>query len=420
MKRFSLNIQIIVAVIFTLLFVTAAVSTLFGQEQANDEKKERTKIVTLKVTEDENGNVTKVDTTMIFDGDESLKSQNKFIYKFDSDDFDVSDENVMIWMDDKQNIHKLLSEDSLIFIGEDGNLMKCDSMINIMVTVEADDEDVLIDIMEDGEKQVYKYNIDSDVDGDSIHMIIKQHLDDFDCKDVEKIIMKHGGGSAGGSAVFITDDGEVQVLDDEITKKVRIKTIGAEGLEIIRDTIIEDGEHKIIIKTNVSPEGEEERTVKVFTIDGEGDKDVETVITREISVEVDGDNVNVWTTDEGEDYKVITKSITIELLNPEENEIKELKDAGIKTRKRELDVESMKISPNPSNGKINLSFSLEERKDVTINIYDINGNVVYTETINDFQGSYQKEIDISDKGTGAFFLQIVQGLYDVIKKIIIQ
>jgi hypothetical protein len=98
-------------------------------------------------------------------------------------------------------------------------------MMNIMVTVDSDDEDVLIDIMEDGEQHVYKYKIDSDIDGDSIHMIINAHMDDFDCKDVEKIMMMHGSGS--GSAVFITDDGNVQVLDEDITKTMRIKTIGA-------------------------------------------------------------------------------------------------------------------------------------------------------------------------------------------------
>jgi hypothetical protein len=418
MKRISVNIQIVVAVIFTLLFVIASATALFGQEKADESKKERTKIVTLKITEDENGNVTKIDTTMVFEGDEAMKNQNKFFYKFDSDGVDVSDEDVMIWMDDKHNMHKFHSGDSLMFIGEHGNVMKCDSMMKIMLTVEADDEDVLIDIMKDGEQHVYKYKTGGNIDSDSIDMIIKKHMDDLDCKDVEKIIMKYGGGS--GSAVFITDDGDVQVLDEAISKTIMIKTIGAEGMNIIRDTIIEDGKHKIIIKTNVSPEGKEEETVKVFTVDGDGNEEIEKVVTKEITVEVDGDNVNVWTTDEGESYKVITKTITLELLEPEEAELKELKDSGIKTKKRELDVENLKFSPNPSNGKINLSFTLEERKGVTINIYDINGNVVYTETINDFQGSYQKEIDISDKGTGAFFLQIVQGLYDVIKKIIIQ
>jgi flagellar hook assembly protein FlgD len=105
---------------------------------------------------------------------------------------------------------------------------------------------------------------------------------------------------------------------------------------------------------------------------------------------------------------------------PDNDELGELKDAGVKVKSRELDVENLKFSPNPSKGKFNLSFNLPEKKKVTINIYDIKGNLVYTETLKNFQGEYQKEIDISEHGEGAFFLQIVQGLYDIIKKIIIQ
>ncbi len=419
MKHFPLKIQTIVAVAFILLFITAAFTTLFGQEKTDEAKKECTKIITLKVTEDENGVVKSIDTTMVFEGDESMKKCNTFIYKSDKDGIHVSDEDVMIWVDDKHNVHKLHSGDSMLFIGEDGKMMKCDRMLKtMMLNVDAEDDNVLIDIMEDGEKHMYKYKIDSDIDGDSIHMIIKSHMDDIDCKDIGKHMMKFSG--SGGHAVFITDDGDVQVLDDEAAKTIRINTIGVGDCEILRDTIIDDGEHRIIIKTNVSSDGKEEKTVKLFTVDGKGNKEIEEIITREITLEVDGDNVNVWTTDEGGEYEVITKTITLELLDPEKSEIKELKDAGVPTKKRELDVENLKFSPNPSDGKIKLSFTLAEKKSVTINIYDINGKVVYSETINDFQGTYQKEIDISDQGSGAFFLQIIQGLYDVIKKIIIQ
>ena len=405
MKRISLNTQTIVAAVFTLLFVTATFTTLFGQEQNEGAKKERTKIITLKVTEDENGVVKTIDTTMVFEGDE-LK-------------LDGLDEDIMIWMDDMHNIHKLNSHDSMMFIVKEGNMLKCDSAMQIMVTVDAKDEDVLIDIMEDGEKHFYKYNIDSDIDGDSIHMIIKTHMDDLDCKDIDKHIMKFDGDS-DSHFIFVGDDGDIQVNGDGSKMVYKIKTMGTDGVEVVRDTIIEDGEHKIIIKTNVSSEGNEEKTVTVFTTTETGDPDIEKSITKEITVEVDGDNVNIWTTEEGESFQIVTKSITLELLDPEKKELKDLKKAGIDTKKSELNVENLKFSPNPSDGKFNLSFTLEEKKEVTINIYDINGNVVYTETIKDFQGTYNKEIDISDEGTGAFFLQLIQGFYHIIKKIIIQ
>lgn len=78
----------------------------------------------------------------------------------------------------------------------------------------------------------------------------------------------------------------------------------------------------------------------------------------------------------------------MKLLDPEEGELRELKEAGISTKKRELKVDDLTFSPNPNNGKFNLSFALEEKKAVTINIYDINGNIVYSETLKDFLGTF--------------------------------
>jgi flagellar hook assembly protein FlgD len=108
------------------------------------------------------------------------------------------------------------------------------------------------------------------------------------------------------------------------------------------------------------------------------------------------------------------------VLGPEEASAEELKSAGIKEKKGELEVENLKFSPNPSNGKFNLSFSVKEKKKVTINIYNIKGNLVYSETLKDFEGAYNKEIDISGEESGTYFIQIIQGIYDIIKKIIIQ
>lgn len=405
MKRISLNIKTIGATLFLLLFITASSTNLFSQENKDKTKKEHVKIITLKITEDENGEVKTIDTTMIFEGDE-LKIKG-------------SGEEIMIWMDDVHNMHKLHSHDSMMFMLNEYNVMKCDSLMKIMVTVDSEDEDMLINIMDDGEKYFYEYKIDSDIDGDSINMIISKHMSDLDFKDIDKHIMKFSGDD-DSHFIFIGEDNDVKVTAKDGTKVYKIKIMGHDRMGVMQDTIIEDDVHKIIIKTNVSPDGNEEKTVTVFTTTETVGSDLEKVITKEITVEVDGDNVNVWTTDEGDSYKVVTKTIILELLDPKKKELKDLKKAGVNTKKRELEIDDLRFSPNPSDGKITLSFTLEEKKTVIINIYDINGNIVYTETIKDFQGTYNKEIDISDKGTGAFFLQIIQGLYDVIKKIIIQ
>jgi len=127
---------------------------------------------------------------------------------------------------------------------------------------------------------------------------------------------------------------------------------------------------------------------------------------------------NIWVDDNKEVYKL--EGAKYAFVSAADEDMQGLKNAGVKTKNKELMVENLKFSPNPGDGKFNLSFTLRETKKVTINIYDINGNMVYTETLKDFQGDYNKQIDISQQPGGTFFLQIIQGLYDIIKKIIIQ
>lgn len=125
-----------------------------------------------------------------------------------------------------------------------------------------------------------------------------------------------------------------------------------------------------------------------------------------------------WTDKEENVYKTGDEDFTF--VETEDASKDDLESTGIKAKKRQLEPVDLTFSPNPSNGKFNLSFTLKEKKNVTINIFDINGNLVYSETLKDFQGTYNKEIDLSREEQGTFFLQIIQGMYDIIKKIIIQ
>jgi flagellar hook assembly protein FlgD len=200
---------------------------------------------------------------------------------------------------------------------------------------------------------------------------------------------------------------------DSIRKIVIIHSDDNEGT----DSIIEKGDCKIVVKTRVNDDGtSKEKNVEVFTVvDG---KAIQGGDSTSVIVTMDGDNYTVKTIEKGQKIVMITSCKPFENLNETDKET--LKSAGVKTKNNDLEIEDLKFAPNPSNGKFTLSFTLKEKKKVTINIYDLKGKLVYTETIKDFEGFYSKEIDISDQGTGAFFLQIVQGIYDIIKKIIIQ
>ena len=80
-------------------------------------------------------------------------------------------------------------------------------------------------------------------------------------------------------------------------------------------------------------------------------------------------------------------------------------------------IEQISFFPNPNNGLLNLSFSTSDQSPLNIHVYDVNGQMVYMEELNEFAGSYTNQIDISNQPAGTYFLQIVQGQKSYSKKI---
>ncbi|MCF8365965.1 MAG: T9SS type A sorting domain-containing protein, partial [Bacteroidales bacterium] len=354
--------------------------------------------------------------------------------------------------------------------------------------------------MEGMEKRMnaFTYNFENELsDGDSLIRVFVKQLN-FNSDSMMKTHFKHMNIDSDDGKIIIYSDGEEVKIDDD--GKIKVIKLGKDAGKTLwsGDTIIEDGNSKIIIKSTkggddleqtieyiISDEdsdlgGKKNSGMKVMKVKGANtiwvgdDGEVHELDADNFEFVSDGDsarkmkvkvinkngNMTVWVDEDGEvhelegrDYmfesgdentpkqvkvKVIKKDSGQTIWISDDKEVfmpdgakyefqpasakdkEDLKSAGVKTKDRELLVENMKFSPNPSNGKFNLSFTLKEKKKITINIYDINGNVVYTETLKDFQGEYSKEIDISNQESGTFFLQIVQGLYDIIKKIIIQ
>lgn len=86
----------------------------------------------------------------------------------------------------------------------------------------------------------------------------------------------------------------------------------------------------------------------------------------------------------------------------------------------DLVMESISFFPNPSNGIVNLRFSLADHAPVDIMIFDERGNIIFNETRFDFGGTYTNDIDISREADGIYFLQIIQNTKTYSKKLIKQ
>ena len=97
----------------------------------------------------------------------------------------------------------------------------------------------------------------------------------------------------------------------------------------------------------------------------------------------------------------------------------DLKDFDLKSLKH-LELKSLAYYPNPSNGKFSLKFNTDKKSPVQVKVLDILGTEVYSETVNDFSGSYDNEIDLRKQERGVYLLQIIQNERVVRKKVLVE
>jgi len=86
----------------------------------------------------------------------------------------------------------------------------------------------------------------------------------------------------------------------------------------------------------------------------------------------------------------------------------------------ELALNKIEFAPNPNDGRFNLEFELPEHKKTRILVFDQMGRKVYEELLNNFDGQYSNQIDISNQPNGTYFLIVAQDQKQFTKKIVKQ
>jgi len=306
-----------------------------------------------------------------------------------------------------------------------------------------------------------------EIDGDSIHKMIKMIMAegdsneftfdfnfDFDeSEDGAMKIMKFKGddgeememkfdfkemGEEGGSMKMVINGKEMKIEMDQLHEHLEkmhehIDMVHDESgnLEVVIEDIKgEEGSHMVKIIKEVDDDGNV--TVKKI-VDG---KEVE--IDEEDIHEIHGKHKMMFISDgkeRGENHEMTvdvqvemedgkeTKHIVIitKVSGDKEKDVaKKIPAAKENLDKKELSVNKLKFSPNPNDGKFDLSFKLSEKEPVSIKIFDMQGKEVYNEQINSFSGKYNNNIDISEKGEGIYILQIVQNDKASTNKIVIK
>lgn len=78
------------------------------------------------------------------------------------------------------------------------------------------------------------------------------------------------------------------------------------------------------------------------------------------------------------------------------------------------------VTPNPSGGNIKIEIASNEKGTPSISIYNVNGDLVQTDLLQNFVGEYSKEYHLENMPKGAYVVQLKIGEKVTSKKIILQ
>lgn len=65
------------------------------------------------------------------------------------------------------------------------------------------------------------------------------------------------------------------------------------------------------------------------------------------------------------------------------------------------------VTPNPTTDKFVLTYNNEKESQIKVEVSNIAGQVVYTENVENYKGSYHKEINLTGNATGMYFVKVV-------------
>jgi hypothetical protein len=83
-------------------------------------------------------------------------------------------------------------------------------------------------------------------------------------------------------------------------------------------------------------------------------------------------------------------------------------------------VTALEVYPNPSRDIFNISFTSEKAQTIRVKVVNVIGEVMYSESLEEFTGSYENSIDLTGKAKGVYFLEITTNIGGVNKKIVLQ
>lgn len=392
--------------------------TVHGEEDATWNHKgdgNKQMYMTHKVTE-ENGETQDVTIQKKVDADGNVtieKTVNGEIVEIDPAELDVFQGNKIIVMDENGN-HKTVDieidsdESSFVFETEgeeidiEAIIQKATEGMNVDM---ADAEVVMINKTVDDEgnvtieKRVNGELVEAEeADADDNHFVIKG---EDGAHRVVKIKKSKGGDEDVQMFIDIEAD-DIQFDSDDIQIHTIIKEIDENGDVTVTETTGEKDVDVKVFRTAPNGEASEQGQVKVMAY----------------SYGVSTDNEEpIFLNSENGEHGAHTIAIVTRVSG--DSESASSSQYQVTSDNAKLPIENLNFFPNPNDGNLRLNFFLPQRGKTVISVYDIEGKRVFKSNLGNFQGAYDKELDLTDLETGTYILRITQNNLSLAEKLIV-
>ena len=401
-------------------------------QQNEPEKKVEKKIVIVKETVDKDGNVTK--ETIELEGEEA----EEYIKKHGHMNVDGDEVEIEIHVDEEGPLHLDHDEDIEIHELEGLSDELREKLRNIEVDMEQINDKIILKLNEEGEEP-FIWEGEGEIPEDIMQQLKEKGIDlDFSSEDPgqnkDVFIIKSGPepNRAFLGVMISTDKEEKGVLVDEVIEGSAAEAAGLKQGDIITaidGNAVQDHENLVHSLADFEPgdaisisylrEGVASNVQATLKEAPQRTHDVmkwKSKDGNEFQFN-DGDDVRIFIEKDGDDHKIVKKKKKMLIVKKDKKELKEKKsiDAGTNT----LQLKQFKAFPNPTQGQISVDFRADATP-TTISITDIAGKEIYREVLNNFDGIYNKQIDLSEAAKGALLLNIQQGDKRYTEKIIFQ
>lgn len=281
----------------------------------------------------------------MLEGEEGLKKKIEVIVKMANDM-----KSKVVWSGKDAKIYTVKLGDSLVEIDED------EIHRHIELAIAAEDGIIELRSLKEGNKEM-------------IHELMKIHEGEL-----HELKELHKDGKA--FAYFINDGDSTMKVDFDHYFDMENNFVFEISSDHDKDLIWvdENGKHKNIVKRmKFGSKGETESTVMFFGEDAHADFSIDMSIDNEL----------------------------------DEDDFAVLKKAGIKVKSNELAVDKLRLTYEDDS--FALIFKVKTEGKTSIKVVNSTGEVIFTDKVQYFPGTYHKSIGLDSENKGSYFIYIEQG-----------